>query len=67
MITAERLRELLHYDPVTGIFTNIAPRKKIVVGSVAGSLDQESGYWMIGLERRRYYAHRLAWLYMTGE
>lgn len=67
MITAERLRELLHYDPATGIFTNIAPRKKIVVGSVAGSLDQESGYWMIGLDRRRYYAHRLAWLYVTGE
>ncbi|UXZ44493.1 HNH endonuclease signature motif containing protein [Pseudomonas soli] len=66
-ITARRLRELLHYDPATGIFTNIAPRKKVVVGSVAGSLDASTGYWMIGLDRRRYYAHRLAWLYMTGE
>ena len=66
-ITAERLRELLHYDPTTGIFTNVSPRKKIVVGSIAGGLDHGSGYWMIGLDRRRYYAHRLAWLYMTGE
>lgn len=53
-ITAERLRELLHYDSATGIFTNVSPRKKIVVGSVAGSLDQDSGYWMIGPGRRRY-------------
>lgn len=66
-ITSDRLRELLHYSPETGVFTNISPRKKILVGSIAGSLDQDSGYWMIGLDRRRYYAHRLAWLYMTGE
>jgi hypothetical protein len=66
-ITSDRLRELLHYSPETGVFTNISRRKKIVLGSIAGSLDQESGYWMIGLDRRRYYAHRLAWLYMTGE
>ncbi|MBF8723085.1 hypothetical protein [Pseudomonas guariconensis] len=34
----------LHYDPATGIFTNIAPRKKVVAGIVAGSLDKNSGY-----------------------
>lgn len=67
MITAERLRELIHYDPLTGVFTNIAPRKKIVVGSLAGGVDSDTGYWVIGLDRRRYYGHRLAWLYMTGE
>lgn len=65
-LTAERLRELLHYDPDTGIFTNRAPRKKIRVGEVAGTLDQSSGYVCLGVDRRRHYAHRLAFLYMTG-
>lgn len=66
-LTAERLRELVHYDPGTGIFTNRAPRKKIRVGEVAGTVDKDSGYVVLCLDRARYYGHRLAFLYMTGE
>lgn len=65
-LTAERLRELLHYDPNTGVFTNVAPRKRVVVGSKAGYLDSSNGYVKICLDYVRHYAHRLAFLYMTG-
>lgn len=66
-LTAARLRQVLNYDPATGAFlwlvTNSARKP---AGSAAGEV-RDSGYVMIGIDRRRYRAHRLAWLYMTGE
>lgn len=61
MVTVERLKELLAYDPVSGLFTWRTKLK----GLVAGTLTSD-GYVSIGLEGKRYYAHRLAWFYMTG-
>ncbi len=66
-VTAERLRELLEYDPATGIFI----RKKTVssraiAGMVAGCLTLKTGYLVIRIDYRLYYAHRLAWLHETG-
>lgn len=63
-LTVERLRELVRYDPLTGVFTNIAPRKKVRVGDRAGT--RESGRWVITIDYRHFPAARLAWLYMTG-
>lgn len=65
-LTAERLKELLHYDQETGVFTHRAPRKKIRVGEVAGTTDKISGYVILCIDCRHYYGHRLAFLYMTG-
>jgi hypothetical protein len=65
-LTAERLRELLHYNPETGEFTWVAaPRAQRQVGDRAGFAN--NGYRLIGIAGQRYYEHRLAWLYMTGE
>lgn len=64
---AELLR-VLHYDPMTGLFTwlvRLSQRAK--VGDVAGRFRRDTGYRSIRLDGREYYAHRLAWLYMTGE
>lgn len=66
MLTVERLKQLVSYDPETGIFTNSAPRKKVRVGEVAGALDKSNGYIKICIDRKHYYAHRLAFLFMTG-
>lgn len=65
-LTAERLRELLHYDPSSGIFTWRVDRGvNKCKGNVAGTPDG-GGHLMIRVDYRIYKAHRLAWLYMTG-
>ena len=66
LISAERLRELLRYDPGTGDFTCLVDRGKAKIGTVAGTINPE-GYVIIEIDHRSYRAHRLAWLYMTGE
>jgi HNH endonuclease/AP2 domain-containing protein len=70
-LTFERLRELLHYDPVTGKFTCLVQRRRrggwFRVGDEAGYIHPESNRNVIGVDGRLYQAYRLAWLYMTGE
>lgn len=70
-LTAVKLKEYLDYYPDTGIFIwKIRKRafagKYVEVGQRAGSLGRH-GYWVIGIERKVYQSHRLAWLWMTGE
>jgi HNH endonuclease len=67
MITSERLRELLHYDPEMDVFTRrVRTANCVKVGDVAGDIDR-LGYRRINVNGSRYRAHRLAWLYITGE
>jgi hypothetical protein len=65
-LTAERLRDLLDYDPETGAFRwRKAPRGR-KSGDIAGSVSKVHGYREIGLDERLHLAHRLAWLYVHG-
>lgn len=72
VLTAERLRQLLDYDPVTGVFTRRMKRKGAKgVGTVAGFPDgheRPSGfqYWYICIDYRHYKRSRLAWLHVHG-
>lgn len=65
-ITAPRLRELLNYDAVTGVFTRRVGAGNAKAGDIAGSVNDD-GYRLISVDRRRYAAHRLAWLFVHGE
>lgn len=73
-ITAEYLRLCVHYDPASGIFTwlhradrtpqwNSRYAEKIA-GKVTWKRDARV---IICISDTYYFAHRLAWLYMTGE
>ena len=64
-VESARLKESLHYDPDTGIFTNLKSRGAAKKGSVAGCKDSK-GHSQIMLDNKRYQAHRLAWLYVHG-
>jgi len=64
--TQKRLKELLHYDPVTGIPTwKVFRRHNANIGDVAGYINKR-GYRIISIDDHPYKASRLAYLYMTG-
>lgn len=66
-LTAERLREVLFYNEQTGLFTwHITLSNRAQAGEIAGR-SRSNGYVRISVDRHLYAAHRLAWLYVTGE
>jgi hypothetical protein len=65
-MTQDELKELLSYDHLTGLFKRLKQTsRRIKVGQDAGWKDAH-GYLNICLHGRKWKAHRLAWLYMTG-
>lgn len=66
MMTQSELKKLFHYDPVTGVFTHLRKHGHKDMFDVAG-YKISIGYIQIRLHgRTAQYAHRLAFLYMTG-
>lgn len=66
MLAADRLRQVLDYDAETGVFRWRESRGRAPKGAVAGKADPR-GYILIRVDGRGWWAHRLAYLYMTGE
>jgi hypothetical protein len=65
-LTQQRLKEKLHYDPNSGIFTYHVNNKTRKVYFTVGNLT-DNGYIRISVDNKLYYAHRLAWLYVHGQ
>lgn len=61
-----RISALLDYDPSTGCLTwRVRPSRNVHAGQLAGTRHPK-GYLVVRIERRAYYAHRLAWLLAYG-
>lgn len=66
MLTQEQLKAVLIYDHETGDFYwKLKKARWISVGDPAGY--QTNGRIKIGINKRRFFAHRLAWLYVHGK
>lgn len=73
VLTAKLIHDLLDYDPVSGEFTwkprpgeDAKARTWNTRYAEKPAGVRTHGYIKIAILNRRYYAHRLAWLYMTG-
>jgi len=64
-LTQEELKSILTYYPDTGRFIRILNNG---AEKVCGYIDRQNttGYRKISIGGVKHYAHRLAWLYMTG-
>lgn len=66
-VTAERLRELLSYDPETGVFIwKVRQSRAVPIGTVAGAV-KTNGRRYISVLGEALQAHRLAWFYVHGK
>lgn len=67
MLTQAKLKEALHYNPETGIFTWVKlNNNQLKPNALAGNLSPR-GYIVIRIYAVLYKAHRLAWLYVYGD
>jgi hypothetical protein len=66
MITQERLMELVSYDPLSGRFCWIKTAGNRSPSGSPITAKSKYGYVRVGIDGRRYLAHRLAFLYVLG-
>lgn len=65
-LSRDRLREIIDYNPETGVFIWINPiSSRLKAGDIAGS--NSDNYIRICVYGRTYYAHVLAWFWTYGE
>lgn len=65
-LTAEQARQLFTYDKDEGVLRwGVVRRKGGAIGDIAGSMT--NGARQVEVDGQTYLAHRVVWLYVTGE
>ncbi len=65
-LTVDRAQEVLDYNQETGVFTwRVTTSPRSMAGALAGGITAK-GYVSMQIDGHKYYAHRLAWLIVTG-
>jgi hypothetical protein len=70
MVTLDQVKQILDYDPETGIFRwKYSPSPFVKANDIAGCIKNgpNGGHRSIKINKKSYFAHRLAWLVVTGE
>lgn len=65
--TQARVKELLNYDPETGVVSrkiSVSPNAR--AGDVAGCIGK-NGYWQVQIDGLKTHMHRIVWLYVYGD
>lgn len=65
-VSADLVRSILIYNAETGAFTWRVRRSKACKAGDEAGYVRADGYRYITLQGVKFFAHRIAWLYMTG-
>ena len=66
-LTQKQLKEILEYDPETGVFIRLKSYFKSKIGKPTGTCTKHTRWYvLIDVYGTMYYGHRLAFLYMDG-
>jgi hypothetical protein len=65
VMTREELKKILRYEDGHLLWI-IKPSKRVNLGDVAGCVNKISGYHQIIINKKKYYTHRLVFLYHKG-
>jgi hypothetical protein len=67
-LTLDSVSQCISYDHCTGVFLRISSKiRPDKCGKKAGWVEKSTGYLRIQIGQNREYAHRLAFLIMTGK
>ena len=66
-LTQKRLKEVLNYNPVTGVWRRLKALSNSVKNiKIVGGICKTHGYRRMSIDGVRYRSNRLAWMYMEG-
>lgn len=65
-LTPERVKDLLEYNPDTGVLFWRVNRSTVKAGMRAGWLNKTTGYILVHIDGRAYQAHRIIWTIVYG-